>query len=103
MTLPEVSRHQTKMQPLLAVSAVKAEPVTASVVGVAAKGAPAFELAAQAGAEVRFDAERGYAVECDDQGRAGEGVWAVGECTGMDFDVAEIKAAAERCARAIAD
>ncbi len=81
----------------------KQKSLSASVVGVAAKGAPAFELAAQAGAEVRFDAERGYAVQCDDRGRAGEGVWAVGECTGMDFDVAEIKAAAERCARAIAD
>jgi sarcosine oxidase subunit alpha len=72
------------------------------VVGVATHSAPAFELAAQAGATVRFDAERGYAIECAHDGRAGDGLWAVGECTGLDFEVDAIVDAAERCARAIA-
>jgi sarcosine oxidase subunit alpha len=71
------------------------------VVGVASKGAPAFELAAQAGAAVRFEAQRGYVVECDRDGRAGNGLWAVGENTGMDFDVGAIVESAERCAQAI--
>jgi sarcosine oxidase, subunit alpha len=71
------------------------------VVGVANKGAPAFELAAQAGAVVRFEAEGGYAVECDGNGRAGDALWAIGECTGMDFDVEAIVESAERCAQAM--
>jgi sarcosine oxidase subunit alpha len=75
--------------------------VETQVVGVATKGAPAFELAAQAGAIVRFEADCGYAVQCDADGRAGDGLWAVGECTGQDFDVDAIIESAERCAHAI--
>lgn len=76
--------------------------LSVSVVGMASKGAPAFELAAQAGASVRFDADRGYAVECDGNGFIAEGVWAVGECTGQDFEIEAIVKSAERCARRIA-
>lgn len=76
--------------------------VPTEVVGTASKGAPAFEVAAQAGATVRFDVDRGYVVECDAHGRAGDGLWAIGECTGQDFDIAALTASAERCARAIA-
>jgi len=76
--------------------------IDAQVVGVSASGAPAFELAAQAGASVRFESNRGYAIECDEHGRAGDHLWAVGECSGMDFDVAAITAAAEKCANALA-
>ncbi|HVK63110.1 MAG TPA: 2Fe-2S iron-sulfur cluster-binding protein [Polyangium sp.] len=75
--------------------------VDTEILALALPGAPAFELAAQAGAEVRFDPARGYAVACDADGAAGEGIWAVGECTGMDFDPDVITAAAERCAAAI--
>lgn len=75
--------------------------IRTKVVGVSSHGAPAFELAAQAGASVRFEADRGYAIECDRNGRAGEGLWAVGECTGQPFDVDDIVEAADRCARAI--
>lgn len=75
--------------------------LTAQVIGVAAHGAPAFELAAQAGAKVRFNADSGYAIECDHDGRAGNGLWAVGECTGRDFDVDAIVKSAARCADAI--
>jgi sarcosine oxidase, subunit alpha len=75
--------------------------IDAQVVAVSARGAPAFELAAQAGAAVRFESNSGYALDCDENGRAGDRIWAVGECTGMDFDVAAITAAAEKCAKAI--
>lgn len=81
----------------------KKRSLDAYVVGVAAAGAPAFELAAQAGAEVRFDGLRGYVLQCDENGRAGERLWAVGECVGMDFDIAAITAAAEKCAAAISN
>jgi sarcosine oxidase subunit alpha len=60
--------------------------VKVASIALALPGAPAFELAAQAGAETRFDPARGYAVVTDDRGRAGEGLWAAGECTGRDFD-----------------
>lgn len=76
--------------------------IATEVVGMAAPGAPAFELAAQAGASVRFDGERGYVVECDAQGRAGDGLWAVGECTGQPFDVKQLMHSAAICADAIA-
>jgi sarcosine oxidase subunit alpha len=57
-----------------------------AAIALALPGAPAFELAEQAGAKVRYDDARGYAVLCDEQGRAGEQIWAAGECTGKDFD-----------------
>jgi sarcosine oxidase subunit alpha len=72
--------------------------VEVDVVAVAVPGAPSFEVAAQAGAGVRFEALAGYAVNCDDRGRAAEGVWAVGECTGIPFDPIAIEAMAGRLA-----
>ncbi len=75
--------------------------IRTSVVAVAAPGAPAFELAAQAGATVKFATDCGYAVQCDPFGRAGDGLWAVGECTGQPFDIDGLIATAERCAGAI--
>lgn len=68
------------------------------VIAAALPGAPAFEVAAQAGAEVRFDEHSGYAVACDANGRAAQGVWATGECTGMALDPEAIAAQAERVA-----
>ena len=91
-TVKSVARNDVKTQ----------KTVSTEVVGVAGKGAPAFELAAQAGANVRFDDARGYVVECDADGRAGDGLWAIGECAGQDFDIAALTASAERCARAMA-
>ncbi|HSN97143.1 MAG TPA: FAD-dependent oxidoreductase, partial [Candidatus Nanopelagicales bacterium] len=64
--------------------------VKAVAVALAAPGAPAFEVAAQAGAEARYAKGVGYAVHVDDRGRAAEGVWAVGECTGAPADVGAI-------------
>lgn len=88
-------------QPSMNKQRARKKALDVRVVGVASKGAPAFELAAQAGASVRFEAQRGYAVECDHDGRAGKTLWAVGENTGMDFEVGAIVESAERCALAI--
>lgn len=75
-----------------------ARTIDVDVIGVAIAGAPSFEVAAQAGAGVRFDELSGYAVNCDERGRAADGVWAVGECTGIRFDPDGIAAQAERVA-----
>ncbi len=72
--------------------------IKAEVLALALPGAPAFEVAAQAGAEVRYLQDRGYAVVCDERGRAGEGLWAAGECTGKDFEPKAIEAEALRVA-----
>ena len=66
-------------------------------------GAPAFELAAQAGAEARFDPALGYVVTTAEDGRAGEGLWAAGECTGKPFAPDALRAEAERVAAHMAD
>ena len=63
-----------------------ARTIDVEILAVAAKGAPSFEVAEQAGATTRFDPAYGYAVACDASGRAAEGVWAAGECTGAPFD-----------------
>jgi len=75
-----------------------------AVVALALPGAPAFELAAQAGAEVRFDPALGYVVITDDRGRAAAsaGVWAAGECAGRGFDPEALHAEGERVAAAVA-
>jgi sarcosine oxidase subunit alpha len=72
--------------------------IKAEILALALPGAPAFEVAAQAGAEVRYVPDRGYAVVCDEHGRAGAGLWAAGECTGKAFDPAAIEAEAVRIA-----
>jgi sarcosine oxidase subunit alpha len=76
-------------------------PVVA-VVALALPGAPAFELAAQAGAETRFDPALGYVVVTDAEGRAAPSVWAAGECTGKPFDPEALVAEGERVAAAMA-
>jgi sarcosine oxidase subunit alpha len=73
-----------------------------AVVALALPGAPAFELCAQAGAEVRFDPAIGYAVITDDHGRAAAGVWAAGECTGKPFDPEALRAEGQRVAADLA-
>ena len=72
-----------------------------SVVAIAAPGAPAFELAEQAGAKTRFDPASGYAVIVDETGRAAEKLWAVGECTGLPFEPELLKAQAARVAESL--
>ncbi len=46
-----------------------------------APGAPAFELAVQAGAEVRFDPTHGYVPVHDAQGKVAEGVYVAGSAS----------------------
>jgi sarcosine oxidase subunit alpha len=80
----------------------KLELHAVAVVALALPGAPSFELAAQAGAETRFDPAAGYVVVTDDAGRAASSAWAAGECTGDAFDPDALEAAGERIAQAIA-
>jgi sarcosine oxidase, subunit alpha len=67
-----------------------------AVVALDLPGAPAFELAAQAGAATRADPALGYVVTTDDHGRAAERIWAAGECTGKPFDPIALRAEGER-------
>jgi sarcosine oxidase subunit alpha len=80
----------------------KLESHHVAVVALALPGAPAFELAAQAGAQTRYGPAIGYAVVVGADGRAGPSVWAAGECTGKPFDPDALKAEGERVADAIA-
>ncbi len=68
---------------------------------VDAPRAPAYELAAQAGATL-VHSSRGYVVATDDEGRIADGVFATGEMAGIPFDAAAIVADAERIAAAVA-
>jgi sarcosine oxidase subunit alpha len=72
-----------------------------AAVGLALAGAPAFELAEQAGAKTRHR-PAGYAVDVDATGRAGAGLFAVGECTGAPFDPPALRAQAVHVANAVA-
>lgn len=66
-------------------SGSKTRSIEVGVVAFEAPASPSFEVAAQAGASVRYAPRIGYEVEVDERGRAGEGVWALGECTGRAF------------------
>jgi NADPH-dependent 2,4-dienoyl-CoA reductase/sulfur reductase-like enzyme len=70
-------------------------------VALALRGAPAFELAEQAGAATRFDPESGYAVVTGPSGRIAETLWAAGECTGKAFDPGMIRAEAKAVAASV--
>lgn len=75
--------------------------IDAGIVAVALPGAPAFELASQAGCEVR-ETEAGFAVRVDETGAAGPGLWAAGECTGLGPDPEALRDHAVKVATAIA-
>ena len=77
--------------------------VRASVSGVFTElpTAPAFELAEQAGAALTHLPARGYAVDVDAEGRAGEGVWAVGSCSTSPFTARLANAVADGVARRV--
>jgi sarcosine oxidase subunit alpha len=81
-------------------SGSRTRSIKVDAIAIATTGAPAFEVAAQAGAEARYQPGAGYVIACDERGRAGEGVWAVGECTGRALDV---RAFAEEAARTADD
>ncbi|MCC6215549.1 MAG: (2Fe-2S)-binding protein [Polyangiaceae bacterium] len=61
----------------------------ADAVVVEAPLAPGFELAAQAGAVVRFAPERGYAPEADAHGRVAPWVWIAGAVAGATDSAAD--------------
>jgi sarcosine oxidase subunit alpha len=79
-------------------NATKVHKVVA--VALALAGAPAFELAEQAGARITSD-PAGYRVITDERGRATEGTWAVGECTGAAFEPEALSRQAERVATSV--
>jgi sarcosine oxidase subunit alpha len=72
-----------------------------ALVAVDGHGAPAFELAAQAGAEVLWQAPIGYVPQRDAEGRAADGVWVTGECAGMPFVPEALVEDARRVAAAV--
>jgi sarcosine oxidase subunit alpha len=79
----------------------KTRKAEVGAVALALRGAPAFELAEQAGATTRFDPEGGYTVVTGPAGRLAEALWAAGECTGKPFDPAQIRAEAEATAAGV--
>lgn len=87
----------------LKVSAIVIEGARQAVdaIAVEAPGAPAFELASQAGAEVELDLSRGgYVPIVDTRGRAAEGLYCAGELAGVGSELAAIVDQAERVAEA---
>lgn len=73
-------------------------------IAVETKGAPAFELAEQAGAELRLDLERGgYVPLVGEGGRVTGGVYCAGEVAGVGSELRAIVEQAEGVARAIAE
>lgn len=63
--------------------------VEADAVVVDAPLAPSYELAAQAGAVVRFEAARGYVPVADAEGRVAPGVWIAGSVAGSGDSAAD--------------
>lgn len=84
-----------------AVVSPSGERVEVSGVFTDLPSAPAFELAEQAGAAVKHVPARGFAVDVDDAGRAGERVWAVGSCTTAPLSLETAVRVAKDIARAI--
>jgi sarcosine oxidase subunit alpha len=72
-----------------------------TAIALALPGAPAFELAEQAGAAVKFDPATGYRLVADPHGRVADGVWAAGECTGALFDLPALAEASARVAESV--
>jgi len=91
-------RGSSKVRGVEVVEGGEARVIKAVALALALPFAPAFEVAAQAGAEVRYLPGAGYAVAVDERGRAGDGIWAVGECTGAAPDLDALLAAGQRVA-----
>lgn len=67
------------------------ETVACDLVVMAAPPSARYELASQAGAEIRWH-EGAFAVVADDAGRAGDALYAIGSCTGRLGDAAAAQA-----------
>lgn len=72
-------------------SGTKTRTIKSQILAIASQGAPAFEVAAQAGAQALYTPSRGYLLQSDARGRCGEGIWAVGECTGTPTSALELE------------
>ncbi|MBK8254549.1 MAG: (2Fe-2S)-binding protein [Polyangiaceae bacterium] len=79
-------KGSNRVRALIVSEGKKSRTVDVDVIGHAAPSAPSFEVAEQAGANTVFRPGGGYAVACDEQGKCGDGLWAVGECTGLPFE-----------------
>ena len=64
-------------------------------------GAPAHELAVQAGARVAFDPRRGYVPQVDEHGKVAPGVWCAGSCVAAKDGVADGRRVASAIRRAL--
>jgi sarcosine oxidase subunit alpha len=76
----------SRVRAVVVKNGTKTRAIKVDTLAVAAPCAPSFEVVEQAGAATRYVPGVGYAVVCDERGRAAEGVWAVGECTGRPLD-----------------
>jgi sarcosine oxidase subunit alpha len=74
---------------LVYAEADKLREIVVSAVAVDGPSAPAVELLGQLGAQLRFDAERGYLPELDAHGRAVERLYAAGSCAASALPSAE--------------
>ena len=83
-----------------AVTLKSGERLACGVVAVATPPAPSFELAEQRGAKITRT-EAGFAVATDEEGRAAEALFAIGEACGAPFDVTALIESGARAARAI--
>lgn len=82
----------------------KNHTIKTQTLAIATKGAPAFEVAAQAGAQLEHIHPHGYAVHTDEHGQSAPGVWALGECTGKitsALELVALEAQVERISRHI--
>ena len=79
----------------------RVEKLKVDAVAFATPPAPSFELAEQAGARVRRMAGQGFAVDADASGRAGDKLWAIGECTGAPLDLARFERDADALVAAL--
>lgn len=69
----------------------KARTIKTQTLALCVPGAPAFEVAAQAGAQIDYAPTQGYTVQINSTGRCGEGIWALGECTGTPPSALELQ------------
>lgn len=77
-----------------------AKRVRADAVLIDGELAPSFELAVQAGATVRFDAERGYVPSAAESGEVAPGVYCAGSCRAATDSAADgVRVARELSAR----
>lgn len=91
--VPVRARGSSRVKEVTVATAAGERTVRCDALLVDAPRAPAYELAAQAGATLVHE-DRGFVVQTDQAGRIRSGVYAIGEITGMALDPAAIARAA---------